>query len=549
VPSTFHRREALQLAGASLLGAAFGARPARADDKPPTRKVAGWVVGQKQASEVGAAVLANGGNAVDAAVAAALAAAVTALADVGVGGYGGHAVVALDGGRTVAAIDFNSAAPRAARADMFAAGPDGAVKGRTNAHGWLAVGVPGILAGLQRLAERHGTRKFGDLLRPAVRLARDGFEMTPTLVAAIRAASARLKADPGAARLLLPGGQPPAPGGTFKNPDLADLLQGLAEKHSAEAFYKGDVARKIAAAVRKNGGILTEDDLAAYRPRELEPLRFAWGKHVVHAAPLTAGGLTVLQALATLKALDGHAGPAHDPKAAHARLDALRVAWDDRLKLLGDPTQVDVPVARLLSEDYARRTADRVRKAVRESQPVAAETDGLSGGGTIHLSAADGAGNLAAVTLTHGGSFGAGVVVDGLGLLLGHGMSRFDPRPKRANSIAGGKWPLTNMCPAVVLRDGKPALAVGGRGGRKIPNAVFEVLVQYLVRQAALEAAVAAPRLHTEGGLAVGLEANYPKADAAYLGKVGYTISTQASAMVSAVGFDPTSGEIRVAVR
>src|SRR5262249_11948180 len=152
----------------------------------------------------------------------------------------------------------------------------------------------------------------------------------------------------------------------------------------------------------------------------------------------------------------------------------------------------------LLSEAYARQSAARVEAALRDSKPVAAESDGRAADGTVHLSAADTQGNLVALTLTHGGHFGARVTVDGLGLTLGHGMSRFDPRPGRPNSPGPGKRPLHNMCPTVVLRAGKPILALGGAGGRKIPNAVFEVLLQYVGRDASLEDAIAAPRLHTE---------------------------------------------------
>jgi gamma-glutamyltranspeptidase/glutathione hydrolase len=187
--------------------------------------------------------------------------------------------------------------------------------------------------------------------------------------------------------------------------------------------------------------------------------------------------------------------------------------------------------------------------AVRDGKRVPAETDGQGADGTIHLSAADAQGNLVALTLTHGGAFGARVTVDGLGLTLGHGMSRFDPRPGKPNSPGPGKRPLHNMCPTVVLRDGRAVLVLGGRGGRRIPNAVFEVLAQYIGRGATMEAAIAAPRLHSEGGRSVTLEAKRPKADAEQLRKLGYEVTTGASAMVSAVAFDPQTGSCRSAVR
>jgi gamma-glutamyltranspeptidase/glutathione hydrolase len=419
----------------------------------------------------------------------------------------------------------------------------------SNTYGWLAVGVPGILAGLQRLVERHGNRSFGDALLPSVKLARDGFELTAMKAAAIRGSAVRLKADPGAAKLLLPGGEPPKAGSVFKNPDLAAMLQGFAETNSAGAFYRGEVARKFAAEAKKHGGLVTEEDLAAYQPREVEAVAFTWGKHTLFTAPPSAGGATVLQALAVAKALGWDTWPAQDAKAYHARLELLRAAWDDRLKYFGDPKFVDVPLTRLLSAEHATKTAERVKAAVRDGKPIEAKTDGRPAGGTTHISAADAAGNLAAITVTHGGAFGANVAVDGLGLVLGHGMSRFDPQPGRPNSIAPGKFPLNNMCPIVVLRDGQPRLALGGRGGRRIPNTLFEVLLQYVAGGANLEMAIAAPRLHTEAGMNLGLEAKYPADAEALFRKLGYTIGGPGGAMASAVEFDAATGTLKSAVR
>src|SRR5205814_93113 len=174
--------------------------------------------------------------------------------------------------------------------------------------------------------------------------------------------------------------------------------------------------------------------------------------------------------------------PAKDAKTTRARLEALRLAWDDRLKLLGDPTQADVSVQRLLSASYARKLAERIDAALRDDEMVPTATDGRPADGTVHLSAADGHGMFVALTLTHGGHFGAQVTVDGLGLILGHGMSRFDPRPGHPNCPGPGKRPLHNMCPTIVLKGGVPVVALGARGGRRIPNAVFEVLTALVGR-------------------------------------------------------------------
>jgi gamma-glutamyltranspeptidase/glutathione hydrolase len=544
------RRDLLKHVGGVFLANVLARAGVMAAEPPqPARQRGGRLVGQLQAAQAAADVLAAGGNAVDAAVAGALVAAVVANHQCGIGGYGGHLVLALPGGHKVTAIDFNSAAPAGARADLFPVDKEGKVKDRINEHGWLAAGVPGTLAGLQLALDRYGTQPFGKLAQPAIRFARDGFVINQSLAGAIRVSRAQLAKDPAAARLFLEKGEPRPAGSALRNPDLADLLQNLAERNSVDAFYRGAIARRIAAAFRQHGGLVTEADLAAYRAREVEPLTLHWRGYTIRTAPLTAGGLTVFQTLAILQALEWEKRPANDPHTMRARLEALRIAWDDRLKLLGDPEQAQVPVQRLLSAAYARKMADRVEAALRGDTQVQAETDGRSADGTVHLSAADSQGMMVALTLTHGGHFGAQIAVDGLGLILGHGMSRFDPRPDHPNSPGPGKRPLHNMCPTVVLKDGQPVCALGGHGGRKIPNAIFDVLSRYVGQDATLADAVAAPRLHTEGGKAVVMESTWPEAEVEHLRAVGYTVTRGPSAGVHAIARDPRTGEFQTAAR
>ncbi len=229
-----------------------------------------------------------------------------------------------------------------------------------------------------------------------------------------------------------------------------------------------------------------------------------------------------------------------DPVRTHAWLEATRIAWSDRLRLFGDPRFVDVPCTRLMSEKYAQESAKKIQLAITQKRPVSVSTDGRTAGGTVHLSAVDGEGMMASVTLTHGDSFGARVAVDGLGLILGHGMSRFDPVPGKPNSIAPRKRPLDNMCPTIVLRDGKPILAVGAAGGRRIPNGVFEVLLNLIVDGCSLEEAVTQPRLHTEGGLAIHAERGRPKAEIQYLKRIGFSLYGGQQCYVAAVQTDPS---------
>jgi gamma-glutamyltranspeptidase/glutathione hydrolase len=384
---------------------------------------------------------------------------------------------------------------------------------------------------------------------PAIRHAREGYAVSKGLAGAIKSSQARLRRDLASAQLFLPRGEPPPVGARLRNPDLADMLQALADRGRVDDFYRGDIARRIAAAFRRNGGLVTADDLAAYRAREVTPLELEWNGFTVHTAPLTAGGLTVLQALAALKALGWGKGDRKDPATTQARLEALRIAWNDRLRLLGDPEQVKVPIERLMSERYAEQTAERVRSALARKKLIEGQAAGGPDGGTTHLTAVDGAGMMVALTLTHGGSFGAQVAVDGLGLVLGHGMSRFDPRPGRPNAPGPGKRPLHNMCPTVVCREGRPVLALGAIGGRRIPDTVFDVLAYHLGEGRPLAEAVQAPRLHTEGGTQLTLEAQWPAEVVAYLKQVGYDVRTGPGAALNAIERDPQSGAVRSASR
>jgi gamma-glutamyltranspeptidase/glutathione hydrolase len=218
----------------------------------------------------------------------------------------------------------------------------------------------------------------------------------------------------------------------------------------------------------------------------------------------------------------------------HCIAETMRLAWRDRLTLLGDPAASAVPHAKLLSQDYAQQSATAVATAVNQGQILDHQLTASNQAGTIHISAADDQGNLIALTLTHGNSFGACVTADGLGLTLGHGMSRFDSRPDHPNSPGPGKKPLHNMVPVIACEDSKPQFAIGGAGGRKIPNSIFSVLRPWLADNTSLDDAVAAPRMHTEGTLTLELTGNSAPADKARLETLGYTVRSGGSAVLAA---------------
>ena len=533
--SVLSRRHALRLISATALGSA--AFPFILRGAPVSANLSGHVIGEPTADKVGRQVLASGGNAIDAIVAAALVAAVAAPNQTGIGGYGMSATIAPAGGGPIVSIDGNSTAPSALRADSFKSGPDGNVPGRVNQTSWLATGVPGVLAGLHLALERFGTRPFSELLQPAIAIARDGYPW-PKGLADLIAQQKIFSTDPGSRKLFFADGKPLAAGAIFRNPELAELLTALAKANSVEPFYRGDIALRIAEGFQKNGGLVTARDLAAHRARIVAPLTLTWGAHIIHTAPLTAGGLTVLQILHAMRALDWEKLPAGLAR-THARIEAARLAWRDRLTLLGDPDFGKIPVARLLSADYASESAAQITAAIKDGKPLAHAVAPRPQNGTISLSAGDKLGNFVALTLTHGDAFGARVTVEGLGLTLGHGMSRFDTNPAHPNAPGPGKRPLHNMVPTIVTREGAPVLAIGGRGGRKIPNALLEVLTRHVVLGEPLGTAIAAPRMHTEGSTAVSFEKSWPAGEADALTKLGYKVTTAASANLSAVALAP----------
>lgn len=528
----YTRREILTLSGQAVaLGAlaprlAFGASES-------SGQAFGAVVGDPIGAKIGEKILRDGGNAIDAAVAAAFAAGIASPSKCGLGGYGGHAMIARAGGQKITAIDFDSTAPAAARPDMFPLDTDGRVRGNVNSTGWLAAGVPGTLAGLQLALERHGTRSLRDVLAPAIQLCEEGVHVAP--IKGIDDNASRNDPRPDAAQGV------PLPRAKQRNLALGRLLKTLAARNSAESFYRGDIAGQIAAAFRRGGGLVTEADLAAYRAREMPPLTLEWNGATIHTVPLPATGLLLLEAFAILKALDWKHLPASKRK--HAKLEALRIAWADRLRTFGDPDFVKIPVNDYTSPAHASAMAKKIAVALEANAPVPLTVEPNRAGGTAHISAVDKAGNMAAVTLTHGGSYGARVSVEELGLILGHGMSRFDPRPGRPNSPGPRKRPITNMCPTIVTRNGVPVFALGAAGGTRIPNSVYEVLLNFVGLEAPIESAMSALRLNADGSLNIGLEKSAPAEEEAFFRKIGYNVSRIAGAYVSAVARDPQTGE------
>lgn len=501
----------------------------------------GMVVGQVTAEKVGMRVLEQGGNAMDAVVAAALVSAIAAPSSTGIGGYGMSAVVAYDGGTKLIAVDANTMAPKAIPKDMFLPNPARNLPHGINAKdnglsvGWHSAGVPGILAGLQLIIDRFCTRKLDELMAPAITLARDGIVWPKNLANAVQN-SKMLQSDTGSRNLYLPKGHPIPEGGLFKNPDLADMLSQLAKQNSVRSFYQGDIALRIAEAFQKNDGLVTSNDLAEYEAYWVEPYSVEIGPCRLYTAPLTAGGISTLQMLRTLQAMDWNKLGSPSEK-WHARIEAMRIAWRDRLEHLGDPNHSEQPIERFLSREYAAKSSEEVLRLVKSKALSFHPANPSHQTGTIHLNACDHQGNCVALTLTHGNGFGACVTVDGLGLTLGHGMSRFDARPDHPNGPAPRKRPLHNMVPTIVTRDGKAWIVAGGTGGRKIPNGLFDVLTSVIFQGKSIAEAIDGPRINTDGGSSISLDRKWDETSIQSLRSLGYNVKTEGAATMHAVAY------------
>jgi gamma-glutamyltranspeptidase / glutathione hydrolase len=529
------RRHFIAQSSALVAAACTSSSSVQADLRPPS--ATGYVVGEPAVESVGAQILAEGGNAVDALIATALAGAIMQPYQTGIGGYGAQGMFAMDGGKRIAALDANTIAPAAFTKHIFKPDAQGRVEGGKNHHGWLSTGVPGVIAGLKLALDEFGTLTFADVLEPSIQLAREGFPLTSALATRIANARASFENDIGTAKLFFPDGVTLKAGSLFKNPELAELLTTLAQANSIEPFYRGDIAQRIAEGFAKNGGLVTANDMAAYHARIVQPLRLQWAEHTIYTPPLTCGGITVLQMLLILKAMKWDTIQ-DDSQRLVLRTEAMRLAWRDRLTLLGDPEFGTVPHERLLSSDYANQCAENILATVKAGQILEPNFQTHTQGGTLSFSACDKDCNLAAITLTHGESFGSHVTVEGLGLTLGHGMSRFDPYPDHPNAPGPRKRPLHNMVPVIITKGSRPVVAIGGRGGRKIPNAMVEFLTQYVLRGKPFSESLVSPRLHTEGSQNVEHQQDWSKASIHALKNAGYTVKPGSSATLSGVALE-----------
>ncbi|PFG54003.1 gamma-glutamyltranspeptidase/glutathione hydrolase [Marinobacter sp. LV10R520-4] len=459
------------------------------------------------ATDVALQVLKDGGNAVDAAVTAGFALAVTQPRSGNIGG-GGFMLIAPGDGAAPEAIDYRETAPAAATEDLFL-DEDGKVVQNRSRFTHKAAGVPGTVAGLALALERHGSISLKQALAPAIKLASDGFIVPRRFSEGLEQARDRMTRWPATLETFYKeDGSAWQPGERFRQPELATTLQRIADQ-GTDGFYKGETARLIAEEMARHDGLITEADLAGYKPAVRTPVHGTYrGYDIYSMSPPSSGGIHIVQILNILEGFPigeyGH----NSASAIHHMAEAMKLAYADRTQYLGDTDFVDVPVAGLTSKDYAEELrstikADKTRPAseIKPGQPAAYESPE-----TTHFSVVDRWGNAVSNTYTINFSYGSGITVAGAGFLLNNEMDDFSAKPGvpnaygliggAANKIEPGKRMLSSMSPTVVRKDGRNFLVTGSPGGSRIITTTLQVIMNVIDHGMNIQSAVSVPRIH-----------------------------------------------------
>jgi len=473
----------------------------------------GMVVAQEgTAAKIGVEILRRGGNAIDAAVATGLALAVT-LPRAGNLGGGGFMLVYIAKEKKTVVIDYREAAPSDTPRDVFLTEAGDAVAARSRDSG-LGVGVPGTVAGLSLALRKYGSGKFSlaELAAPAVTLARAGLEVSDDLADSLPLAQTRFKRWPSSARIFLhPDGTALSRGDRLVQTDLASVLEAIG-RDGERAFYEGPVAEKIVASVRAAGGRMTVEDLKSYRAVERAPLHGSYrGYEIASVPPPSSGGVHIIELLNMLEGFPLASLGADSAATIHLLAEAMKLAYADRAEYLGDPDQVKIPVAGLISKAYAERLRAQISTArarpyaeIKPLDPAPYESDQ-----TTHFSIVDHDGNAVSNTYTLNFSYGLGLVAEGTGILLNNELDDFAAKPGAPNAygLTGGaanapgprKRPLSSMAPAMVFRDGELELVTGSPGGSRIITIVTEIILDIVDFGMNLAEATEAVRVHDQG--------------------------------------------------
>ncbi len=513
-----------------------------ATEKSPATGSRGMVVSNHPlASAAGAEMLAAGGNAIDAAVATQFTLTVVEPMMIGLIGGGTAHIRTADGTHTI--IDGMSAVPLSGHATMYRPVPGGAPEnyetlGQENVVGPKSVATPGSLLAWCMALEKFGTMPLADVIEPAIRHASRGFRVTPYLHDCITTAAPDFLKDALISARYLPGGSALKAGERLMQGDYADALRLIAQE-GAKALHGGPLGAAVAAHMEATGGFVAMDDLTTYTPRVREPIRTAYrGWEILGPPPPAASGIHIAQMLAILEGFDLGALGFGTTDTCHLIAEALRIAFADRAAGTGDPDFIKVPVAKIMSREYAAERRAAIDMA--RSQTWAAGVMPGEGANTTHLTTADAAGNVVASTQTINNLFGARYIVPGTGMIPNNYMHNFDPRPGRALSIAPGKRVTTSMSPMMALRDGKIRFALGLPGGKKIFPSAMQAIINVIDHGMSLQEAVEAPRIWTEG-VALEVEGGIPEPVRDGLAARGHDVQvvpTVAGGM-GAIGFNP----------
>ncbi|MDO5028302.1 MAG: gamma-glutamyltransferase [Bacillota bacterium] len=446
-----------------------------------------------EASKIGADIIAKGGNAVDAAVASAFA---LGVCEPNASGLGGGGFMTLRDGQTgeTVFVDFREVAPLAATDDMYIDENGEEIEG-IKQRGGLSVAVPGEVKGLLYILEKYGTMSREEVLAPAIELAEEGFLVTPKFAITVADAYDVMAKYPEIGKLYLRDGLPVEAGMIVKNPDLAKTLKLIAEK-GEKGFYEGEVAQAIVKAAEKYDGILTLEDLQTYEIEVGQAVSGTYrGYEIISSPPPSSGGAHLVQILNILENFDMSAYEPLSAEYMHMFSEAFKMTYADRAQYMGDPNYVDVPLNGIMSKDYAKKLADKIK--LDQSQEYEADDPWkYEGNSTTHLSVADKDGNMVAITKTINYYYGSGLAVDGYGFILNNEMDDFSPYPGEANSVAAKKKPLSSMSPTLILDENKdPYMVLGCPGGMTIFAQLAQVIVNVIDNEMDLQEAVDLPRV------------------------------------------------------
>jgi gamma-glutamyltranspeptidase/glutathione hydrolase len=490
------------------------------------------------ATKAGMEILKAGGNAVDAAVATAFALAVVDQSASGLGG-GGFMVIYQAKERKAHALDFREMAPAAARREQYL--KDGKPAPGLSLTGALAVAVPGEVAGLAEALKRFGTKSLSAVMAPAIRYATDGFSPQTRLRFALERQLQTIRKNPDFARVLLVKDELPGEDDLIRQRELAASLKAIAEQ-GPQVFYEGWIGQAIAERIKKEGGVLTVEDLKSYKAVWREPLIGHYRKRmVITMPPPSSGGVALIEALNILESHNIGSLPHNSATYLHLLVETLKHAFADRAEYLGDPDFAQVPTEKLISKEYASSLRGKISPA--KTHPpkyygrAAAKTEQ---GGTTHLGVVDSAGNAVSSSLTINTQFGAKILVAETGIVLNNEMDDFAIHPGQgnvfglvgadANALQPKKRPLSSMTPTVILEREKPVLVVGGSGGPRIISATLQTVLNVLDFRMPLRKALESPRVHHQWMPdEIGVESRIPPATRKSLERLGHKVKERNS--------------------